>query len=248
MGLLKKIKDKNRKEQFEPGFFSIIFNPNYFNRRAIYSGIKKHSKKLRGQLLDFGCGEKPYAHLFEVEKYIGVDLEKNEGHNLSMDKIDVFYDGTKLPFPADFFDSVYASEVFEHIFNLEEILKDINRVHRSEGLLLITLPFVWPEHEMPNDFGRYTSAGIKSILSKCNYEIIAHEKDPGFFLSVIQLFATYVHHVLLPKSNTIKFILSPITIFPIHLLGLFFGLFFPKNKELYINHVILAKNIKIAVV
>jgi hypothetical protein len=41
MSLLKKIKEKNRKEQFEPGFFSVIFNPNYFNRRAIYSGIKE---------------------------------------------------------------------------------------------------------------------------------------------------------------------------------------------------------------
>lgn len=244
MGLLKWIKDKNRKHQFEPGLFGLIFNPYYFNRKAISSGIKKHSGKLKGKLLDFGCGEKAYEHMFNVDTYLGIDLEENEGHSLSKDKVDVFYNGDKLPFEKDSFDSVYASEVFEHVLNLEEILNDLNRVHKPGGLLLITMPFVWREHEMPNDFGRYTSSGIKHILGKCNYNIIAHEKAPGYFLSVIQLFSAFVYHNMLPKSNSIKFLLSPITIFPIHLLGLFFNIFFPKNKDLFISHTILAENTK----
>ena len=231
MGLIKWLKEKNIKHQFEPGLFGLVFNPYYFNRRAISSGIKKHSKKLKGKLLDFGCGEKAYEHMFVVDSYTGIDLEENEGHTLKKDKVDIFYKGDKLPFENNSFDSIYSSEVFEHVFNLEEILNDINRVHKPGGLLLITMPFVWREHEMPNDFGRYTSAGITHVMSKCNYKIVAHEKAPGYFLSVVQLFSAFVYHNVLPKSNGIKFVLSPITIFPINTLGLFFQYFFSKKQR-----------------
>lgn len=245
MGIIKWLKEKNTKNQFEPGFFGLVFNPYYFNRKAIYNGIKKHSKKLKGSLLDFGCGRKPYEYLFDVDSYIGIDLEENEGHNISKHKTDFFYKGDRLPFEMNSFDSLYSSEVFEHVFNLDEILKDINRVHKPGGLFLITMPFVWKEHEMPNDFGRYTSAGITHILKKNNYKIIAHEKEPGFYLSVVQLFAIYVYHAVLPKSSTLKFILSPFTVFPINLFGMFFNLFLPSSKELYVNQVIVAENTKI---
>ncbi len=244
MNFIQLVRTKNRQEQFKPGLFSVFFNPYYFNRRAIYKGIKEQSKKLSGDLLDFGCGTKPYKDLFNTRSYIGIDLMSNTGHNLPTNEIDVFYDGKKIPFENDRFDSIYSSEVFEHVFNLNEILLDINRVHKKEGLFLISMPFVWPEHEMPNDFGRYTSSGIKSVLKNCNYEIVDHIKSPGFFLSVVQLFAAYVHKVILPKSDTLKFILAPLFIFPINLFGLLFHTILPKNNELYINHIILAKNIK----
>jgi len=244
MGLVTWLKEKNRKEQFKPGLFGIIFNPYYFNRRAIYQGIKKHSGKLKGQLLDFGCGTKPYEYLFNVDNYSGIDLEENKGHNIPKHKTDFFYKGDKLPFEDNSFDSLYSSEVFEHVFNLDEILKDINRVHRPGGFFLITMPFVWREHEMPNDFGRYTSAGIAAVLKRNNYKIIVHEKEPGFYLSVVQLFAVYVYHAVLPKSTSLKFLLSPFTIFPINLFAMFFNLFLPTSKELYINHVIVAENTK----
>jgi len=227
-----------------PSAFSIIFNPYYLNRRAIHKGIMKYAKNLKGNLLDFGCGTKPYKTLFSVNKYIGIDLYENEGHELPTNEIDVFYDGDKLPFQDNHFDSVYSSEVFEHVFNLSEILLDINRVHKREGLMLITMPFVWQEHEIPNDFGRYTSYGIKSVFEKCNYEIIEHSKSPGYFLSVIQLLVAYIYNAMLPKSNVLKFLLAPITIFPINSFGLIINFFLPKRGDLYINHVILAKNVK----
>lgn len=244
MNLIQKLKIRNKKEQFMPSIFAFIFNPYYFNRRAIYLGIKSHSNKLSGKMLDFGCGTKAYSELFNVDEHIGLDLEVNEGHNLPQNKIDVFYDGKKIPFSEDTFDSIYSSEVFEHVFNLDEILKDINRVHKKDGLMLITLPFVWREHEMPNDFGRYTSSGIKSVLLRNNYKIISHHKNPSHFLSLIQLASSFLHHNILPESNAIKFILAPITIFPLHLIGVILNIFLPKTRDLYISHTILARNTK----
>ena len=38
--MISRFKKFYRKEQFEPSWFSLIFNPYYFNRKSIYNGIK----------------------------------------------------------------------------------------------------------------------------------------------------------------------------------------------------------------
>ena len=55
---------------------------------------------------------------------------------------------------------------------------------------------------------------------------------------------SYIYNHLFPKNNVLKFILAPLFIFPINLVGLILNIFLPKSNKLYINHTILAKNIK----
>ena len=106
------------------------------------------------RVLDFGCGSKPYENLFiNIDEYVGCDIEVS-GHDHLDSKIDYFFDGKNLPFIDDRFDSVVSFEVFEHIFNLPEILKEINRVTKTSGNILISVPFAWGEHEVPYDFAR----------------------------------------------------------------------------------------------
>lgn len=244
MKILERLKERNRREQFYPTAYSLVFNPYYFNRRAIHRGITKHAGALDGKLLDFGCGNKPYRPLFRVGEYLGIELEHNEGHDNPTDAVDHFYDGEHLPYGDDSFDSVFSTEVFEHVFNLRQMLEEIGRVHKRGGRLLLTMPFVWQEHEMPNDFGRYTSSGIKSLLEDTRYTIEAHEKEPGHIVSVLQLLNAYVFNFILPRPIWMKLVLAPFTIFPINLLGALAGALLPRGEGFYINHVILARNDK----
>ncbi len=149
---------------------SFEFNPNitfpaWLTRNRLLKAIETCVPELEGTLLDFGCGSKPYQSLFSVEKYIGLDFE-NPGHPHVNEQIDVFYDGKKIPFSNDYFDSIFSSEVFEHVFNLEEILKELNRVLKTGGKILITCPFAICEHEVPHDFARYSSFGIRHFWKK----------------------------------------------------------------------------------
>ena len=82
-------------------------------------------------MMDFGCGSKPYKSLFNVNEYVGVDYH-GQGHSHVNEQIDVFYDGVLLPFPDNYFDSVFSTEVFEHVFNLE----NLNPETRSEMMEL----------------------------------------------------------------------------------------------------------------
>src|SRR5437773_3335923 len=115
-----------------PGSFRpAMNNAFYFIRNALYKKVKQYAPALKGRLLDFGCGSKPYQSLFaNVTEYIGVDYN-SPGHSHANEQIDVFYDGKKIPFPDEYFDSVFSSEVFEHIFNLEEIIPEIKRVMKK---------------------------------------------------------------------------------------------------------------------
>ena len=154
---IKQLKSIVQKEKFHPTILSFFINNNFLIRKSIRKAIIKNSKHLKGALLDFGCGTKPYKKLFiNVDSYIGVDY-KIEGREESQKTVDFFYDGKTIPFNDKEFDSILSTEVLEHVFNVEDILFEFNRVLKINGHALITTPFMWEEHEMPYDFARFTT-------------------------------------------------------------------------------------------
>jgi len=94
MSFSQKLKKINHKEQFNPGLLGVFISAGYFIKKGIYDGVKRNAPRLKGRLLDFGCGNKPYRQLFNVDEYIGIDIE-NVAHDHSNENIDVFYDGSR---------------------------------------------------------------------------------------------------------------------------------------------------------
>lgn len=236
------IKTKNLSPEFNPG----ITNPNYLTRNRLLKEIKNCAPELKGILLDFGCGSKPYQSLFSVDTYIGLDFE-NPGHSHLNEQIDVFYDGKKIPFADQYFDAVFSSEVFEHVFNLEEILKEINRVMKIDGKILITCPFAICEHEVPHDFARYSSFGIRHILEKNGFEIIRQIKTANSVETIFQLWVMYIHQHITPyvkRIPVVRSIFRLITYTGSNTLAVLLSKILPNGKDLYLNNVVLCKKIK----
>lgn len=229
------------KERFNPGFIGFFINPFFIIRLGLYRGINSSAKLLRGRLLDFGCGSKPYRKLFEVEEYVGLDIEESGNHKQHK-SVDVFYDGTVIPFENETFDSVFTSEVFEHVFNLDEVIQELNRVLKINGKILVTVPFVWDEHEIPYDFGRYSSYGIKYTMEKHGFEIISLHKTSNFVLSIFQLWNSYMFQQL-SRWKPLQIIL-PVVLPVIHTIAYLANFILPKNKDLYLNNVMLAQKVR----
>jgi len=220
-----------------------LFHPYYFIRKSLLRKIQYYAPTLQGDLLDFGCGAKPYRSLFTgVSTYTGVDIE-NEGHTHVNEQIDVYYDGKRLPFEGDKFDAIFASEVFEHVFNMEEILVELNRVLKTGGKMLITCPFVWPEHEKPYDYARYTVFSLQDMLNKAGFNAIVIDKSGDFFSAVYQLRVSYINDILLPKLtfpflvNVVRKLLMPV----LNVWGIVVHRILPVNKSLYLNNVLIAQ-------
>lgn len=230
-----------KKQSFQPDLFSVFFNPFFFIRRSLYISIRNEAPLLSGKLLDFGCGRKPYQNLFSVDEYVGVDM-KITGHDHTGSKADVYYNGKSLPFENDIFDSVFSSEVLEHVFNPDEILPEIHRVLKPGGKMLMTVPFCWNEHEVPYDYARYSSFGISHLLQKHNFKIKYIKKTGTFARVNFQLWALYFFE-LFKKYNRAGYILSMLFIIPINIAGALLVPLFPKNQSMYFNNIIVVEKI-----
>lgn len=238
--MLKKFKEIFNTQQFQPTFLGIFINPFYFLRKGLLREIKKNKEFIKGTVLDFGCGSKPYKNLFKYEKYIGLDIEKS-GHDHKNEKIDVFYDGKTIPFKDEYFDSIFSSEVLEHVENLDEILKELFRVLKKDSYMLVTIPFVWDEHEIPFDYTRFTSYGIINLFKKNNFQIVSISKSTNDIETIFQMINSYIYQFIFPGNKYCKFILTILFISPFNILGIIFSKIFPKKQNFYNNNIVLVK-------
>ena len=237
---MKGLKKHIHKQEFYPGFVGLFVNPFFFARRGLMINIKKLSTHITGRILDVGCGNKPYKGLFTYTEYIGVDIE-NPGHDHTHEDVDVYYDGKKLPFDAGSFDSVLTNQVFEHVFNPADFINEINRVLKPGGNLLLTVPFVWDEHEQPYDYARYSSFGIRHILENNGFEIVSMIKSVNDFRVIFQLWILFIYKKTVTKNRWLNRLIVLLLISPINILGVIVSKLLPSNPDLYLDNIVLAK-------
>ncbi len=120
---------------------------------AFNSWQEKNKSKL--SVLDIGCGKGQFLldittvlkqkNQAGLDRVVVVDLIRAEGNLLG--KIlpnPEFYqqsvDGQKLPFEEATFDFISCNHVLEHIFETEKFLREIRRVVRNNGLVVISVP------------------------------------------------------------------------------------------------------------
>jgi ubiquinone/menaquinone biosynthesis C-methylase UbiE len=241
-----KIKLRIREEQFNPSWLGLFCNESYIIRRKLLEVIRREATHFGGKLLDFGCGSKPYEDLFSHStNYIGLDLEVS-GHSGEYKRADVFYDGTNLPFGNNTFDSVIAIEVLEHIPNVEQILVELNRVLKPQGKILITTPFMYPEHEEPYDFHRFTTDGHK-VLLRDNWSIIHIEKLNDSHDVIFQLLLRNQILAIKNVSSIVGKLRRILFISVINVFWLITKRLFSSNSKSYTNTLVIAEKSKAAV-
>lgn len=237
--MLESAKSYFRRQMFHPGIGGIFLNPFYFARKGLSQHIGQLSGHIVGKTLDVGCGTKPYAHLYRSDEYVG--LEIGSVANRQAKKADHYYDGKTFPFGDNSFDSAVANEVFEHVFNPDQFLSEISRVLRPGGMLLMTMPFVWDEHEQPYDYARYSSFGIKSLLQQHGFEVLEQRKSMDDIRVIFQLLNTYIYKKTLTRNRWLNLLLVCLFMAPVNVLGELCALITPRNSDLYLDNVVLAR-------
>lgn len=239
--MIETIKKVIQSEKFHPTILSLFINNNFLIRKSLRKAIDKNKNYLKGNLIDFGCGTKPYKKLLlKVDNYIGVDY-KIEGREESQKKVDVFYDGKTIPFKDGEFDSLLSTEVLEHVFNIDELLLEFNRVLKINGHAIITTPFMWEEHEMPYDFARYTTPGLEYLYQKHGFEVV-HKYKTGNQIEIVFQFGINYFKNIIPNNIFKQLLLVPF-IFTFNTLGILFSFILPTDKTAYFNNIFILKKI-----
>jgi SAM-dependent methyltransferase len=239
--MLERLKKRLMRERFLTSPLGIVVNPFYIIRNGLYRGVLRVASEFQGEILDFGCGSRPYESLFtNASRYVGVDVEAS-GHNHRRSKVDVYYDGRRLPFADASFDGVVAFEVLEHVFNLDETLDEMRRVLRPGGKILITAPFAWEEHETPYDFARYTSYGMRAVLERTGFEVVEIKKTTTYVLAVGQMGIAYLAQHVLPKNRALAAVTQLLIVFPMTVMALAANAVLPKRYEYFCNCALVAK-------
>lgn len=239
MQLWNRVKVWVRREQFHPTWLGVLVNPAHIVRSGLYRNIRELAPRVQGRVLDFGCGSKPYKPLFSnVSHYIGCDTH-NSGHDHCNSNVDCYYDGKVLPFDDGQFDAVVSFEVFEHVFELPASLKEINRVIKEDGLLLISTPFSWAEHEAPYDYARYSSYGLTYLLEKHGFQVVELRKTSSYLLAAFQLLIAYL--IQIAPKNRLYYLFQGFLLFPLTLVAYLLDAVLPTRDELFLGSVILAK-------
>jgi len=107
-------------------------------------------------VLDVGSGNRPISRF---KKLIRMDFDPAY-------TVDVCADAHYMPFASNKFDLVWMGGVLEHIRDPKTVIKNIYRILKDEKYIYIEIPFFQRMHGAPNDFQRFTIAGLEELCSQ----------------------------------------------------------------------------------
>lgn len=116
-------------------------------------------RKLKGTILDVGSGRECIYH-----KYI---IKTKDIYTMDIDKAtepDYCCPIEKMKVGNDRFDGVIATEVLEHSSEPQRAINEINRVLKKGGKCILTTRFMYPFHQNPHDYFRFSKEGLEHLF------------------------------------------------------------------------------------
>jgi len=131
--------------------------------------LKENSPILSGKVIDLaGGGKNNYFNYLNLEnvEYSNADIKSRQD-------VDIVLDLTKpLPIANDSSDSALLFNCLYIFENPIQVLKEVNRIVKPGGFLLLITPFVFNESPEPTDYWRFTSQGLRKIVDEAGFRDI----------------------------------------------------------------------------
>lgn len=173
-------------------FVNQVLRTRQYQNRVICQIAGKTKGKI---ILEVGSGKKiknrypySYGHLFAGHnRFIRSDVNHEFGHKI--------LDVTKFE-EKDKYDLILCLNVLEHVFEYQKALSNIYCALKRKGQLILSVPFIYPLHDQPNDYWRFSLHSIRKLLINNGFFII-EEKTMGLRDFPI------MYIVIAKKSNSI---------------------------------------------
>jgi SAM-dependent methyltransferase len=129
-----------------------------------------------GLTLDLGAQAGPYASHFP--RRVALDLQRSAG-------IAIVGDARALPIRDAVFDIVLCTEMLEHVPEPQVAIDEMRRVLKPGGTLLLTTRFLFPIHDAPHDYFRFTKYGLRHLVRQFEILELQEETDTVRTLAVL---------------------------------------------------------------
>lgn len=174
-----------------------MFTVGTTNEEVRVKWIEDTLKKMPAgsKILDAGAGECQFRKFCSHLNYVSQDFAQYTGEgevglqtgSWDNSKLDIVSDITAIPVEDGSFDAVMCTEVLEHVPDPVAALKELNRLLKPGGYLLITAPFASITHFAPYHFASGLSRFFyEHHLKQMNYDIKEIFHNGNFFEFVAQ--------------------------------------------------------------
>jgi SAM-dependent methyltransferase len=131
----------------------------------------------RARVLDAGAGTRPYAEIFHRQQYESCDMPGG------------FYEQKhtfecwlhEIPQPDNTYDAVILTQVLEHVPDPAAVLRELRRILKPGGRILLSVPLSGPLHGEPWHFFQFTHHGLAVLAQKTDLQFASCEKIGGAF-------------------------------------------------------------------
>lgn len=218
----------------------VIGTPGYWHLTASHYSlfskllpiIKEHAS---GKILDVGAGEMTFSYLLKPLSKSYITLDRFLTHS----DLDMLADVDHLPFKNGSFDTVFCSQVLEHIPHPWIALHELGRVLKSGGKLIISVPHLSYLHGEPSDYFRFTGHGIAlltEVIDCTCREIIPAGGLVSFVLTIPSILALSLTSSITWLNTFLRWLNR------YYVLAVFFLDKFLDRKKLYaLNFVVLIR-------
>jgi SAM-dependent methyltransferase len=148
-------------------------HPQWFAYRGESQNHREIAARLTGTILDIGCANQYIRPLLTADHhYVGLDYYDTALYWYQT-RPHVFADAQYLPFAAESFDNILLLDVLEHLPQPELCIAEIARILKHQGQCILQVPFLYPIHDNPLDFQRWTLYGLQQLAQKYSLRITA---------------------------------------------------------------------------
>lgn len=151
-----------------------IFHPQWLltrHERGLMEFLKPY---LRGIVLDIGCAGMNAQQLVTQcgASYVGLDHPRT-AMGMYGTRPNVFADAHHLPIGTESLDGILMLNVLEHLRDPDTALQEVERALKPGGACIIEVPFLYPLHDQPFDFRRWTSFGLREAAARIGLRVVS---------------------------------------------------------------------------
>ena len=220
------------------------FHPQWLIYGARDKYLKQLSFALQGKILDIGCANKSAKLMLDHDvQYVGLDYAT--ALTLYKTRPDIFGSAEKLPIADNSVNVVLLLDVLEHVKDPFKAISEISRVLVEGGRLVINVPFIYPLHDFPYDYQRFTLSGLRNLLEINGLKIeqecpLGNALETSGLLFNLALCNTAVTSLEKRHPGCFIIILLPILVPVINILSYFAGILFKSDHFMPYRYHLLA--------